>query len=230
LLEHRLFWSSPRWHHEVWSRLIARFPDSLNSLVITDRRLIQAGHAANSLDELTDRQLIHTHATHPLVFQPLFRHCWLEILTQLGSYLRQPPPTIALHVRRADYLKPSSGFYVLTEEYYRSAIDRAFSILSPVAVPQVIDVFTDDPSWCDVRLRDHRWSLRIIPGSPESDLASMAHAKLLITANSSLSAVAAHLAQIHNSQAIILTPDKWLRVVDGRLGDLRKSSWIAVKC
>ena len=230
LLENRLLLSAPRWHREAWSRLIARLPGSLNSRVITDRCLIQAAHAANSIDELIDRQLIHTHATHPLVFQPLFQDCWRDILSQLGSYLRQPPPAIALHVRRADYLKPSSGFFVLTEQYYRSAIERALSILNPTEVPKVIDVFTDDPVWCDVHLRDHRWSLRIIPGSPESDLASMAHANLLITANSSLSAVAAHLAQLRNPMSCVLTPDKWLRVVDGRLGDLRKLDWQVVKC
>jgi hypothetical protein len=230
LLEHRLSWKRDQCHHQAWSRLSARLPDRLNSHVITDRVLAKAAHAPNPIDELLDRTLIHTHATHPLIFETFFHDCWCDILTQLGHYLRQPTSDIVLHVRRADYLKSSSGFLVLTEEYYRTAIDLATSVLGAVGRSIQIDVFTDDPAWCHSRLRDSRWTLRINKGSPEQDLASMAHAGLLITANSSLSAVAAHLAQIHNPQAIILTPDKWLRVVDGQLGDLRKSSWIAVKC
>ena len=229
LLEHRFSWKVVPWHHEFWARLRARLPEAIVSTVITDCVLAEAAHAPDPLRYLSNRHVIHTHATHPLVFNPLFSESWHRILVDLGSYLRRPPPNIALHVRRADYVSHSSGFCVLPESYYRSAIERALVFSASQVSSPVIHAYSDDPAWCEAHLQDPRWSLRISVGSPEQDLASMAHARILITANSSLSAVAAHLAQLRESQTKVLTPQRWLLVDDGRLGDLRKPDWVVVK-
>jgi hypothetical protein len=56
----------------------------------------------------------------------------------------------------------------------------------------------------------------------------MAQVKTLITGNSSLSAVAAHLAQLRDPLTRVITPERWLLKDDGRLGDLRKPGWQVV--
>jgi hypothetical protein len=197
--------------------------------VLTDRVLVEAARGRPFLAGLDGVRVIHSHASHPGVFGAEFAASWQATLEALGPYRREDPPQVALHVRRADYLNPRSGFVLLGEPYYRAALGRALALVAAGdagAVP--IDVFSDDPAWCRTHLRDRRWDLRISGGTPVEDLAAMAGARVLITGNSSLSAIAAHLAQLRDPRTPVLTPAQWLLREDGRLGNLRKADWQVV--
>ena len=105
---------------------------------------------------------------------------------------------------------------------------RALAAVPTAPYPTVVHVCSDDPAWCRTHLHDPSWDLQIAGGTPEQDLATMAGAQVLITGNSSLSAIAGHLAQLRDPSALVLTPGRWLLNPDGRFGELRKAEWQVV--
>jgi hypothetical protein len=196
--------------------------------LLTDRVLVEAARGSSVLEGLAGVQVIHSHATHPGVFGAEFTSSWQATLEALGPYGRGDPPEVAVHVRRSDYLNPRSGFVLLGEPYYRAALGRALAARPAGTEPPVAHVFSDDPAWCRSHLQDPRWRLEISEGTPEEDLAAMVAARVLITGNSSLSAIAGHLAQLRDPRTTVLTPGQWLLQEDGRLGNLRKADWQVV--
>ena len=132
-----------------------------------------------------------------------------------------------MHLRRGDYLNPSSGFMALPQGYYRRAIQRIFE-----EMPQLerrIVLFSDEPDWGQAHLNDPSWELEIARGTPERDLAAMAAMQALVISNSSLSAIAAHLGESFGGLQLVICPDQWLSDPERKaLGDLRKPSWISL--
>ncbi|WP_216901707.1 alpha-1,2-fucosyltransferase [Synechococcus sp. CCY 9618] len=216
------------WHRYLPSRLRARLADPASAGVLTDRGLGEAACHPGLLQRLDWVRVIHSHATHPALFGPEFTPAWQAMLEALGPHRRLPAPWVAVHVRRTDYLHPRSGFQPLAASYYRAALALATGA-SAAAAPVLVNGFSDDPAWCRAHLQDPRWRLEVSAGTPEQDLAAMAQAQVLITGNSSLSAVAAHLAQLRDPGTRVYTPERWLRKEDGRLGDLRKPGWQVVR-
>ncbi|MBD2548362.1 alpha-1,2-fucosyltransferase [Microcystis elabens FACHB-917] len=217
------------WGRHLPARLMARLADPASAGVLTDRGLLEAVRQPPLLDRLGWVRVIHSHATHPALFGEAFTSAWRAILEVLVPHLRGPAPRVAVHVRRTDYLLPRSGFRLLGEPYYRAALERALATRgSASAAPLLVNAYSDDPTWCCDHLQDPRWRWEFGGGTPEQDLAAMAHAEMLITGNSSLSAVAAHLAQLRDPLTTVLTPERWLLKDDGRLGDLRKPGWQVV--
>jgi hypothetical protein len=159
------------------------------------------------------------------LFGEEFRIAWLTTLETLRAYAPTSPVQVAVHVRRTDYLNPRSGFIALGEAYYRSALAHALAALLGGDTPIAVHVCSDDPEWCRTHLQDPAWRLVMPVGTPEQDLATMVHARILITSNSSLSAIAGHLAQLRDPCTLVITPGHWLRNPEGRLGDLRKPEW-----
>lgn len=216
------------WPRHLTARLMARLADPSSAGVLTDRGLLEAVRQPPLRNRLGWVRVIHSHATHPALFGDEFTSAWRAINEALLSHRRGQAPTVAMHVRRTDYIHPIY-FHLLGEPYYRAALERALGMRGPAATePLLVNVFSDDPIWCRDHLQDPRWRLEFNGGTPEQDLAAMAQADLLITSNSSLSAVAAHLVQLRDPLATIFTPKRWLLKDDGRLGDLRKPGWQVV--
>jgi hypothetical protein len=230
VLRARLHCVPSPWTHHLPARLLARLADPVRSGVLTDRTLLAAVRHPPLLDRLARVRVIHSHATHLALFGPEFSAAWRGIQQAVLSHRRGQAPKLALHVRRTDYLLTRSGFHVLGEPYYRAALECALASggHAGAGAPLLVNVFSDDPTWCSAHLQDPRWRLEFSGGTPEQDLAAMAQAETLITGNSSLSAVAAHLAQLRDPLTRVITPERWLLKDGGRLGDLRKPGWQVV--
>ena len=214
------------WHRHLTYRLAARIGVPSRAGVLTDDLLIKAAEGGLQLNQLSWVRTIHSHATHPIIFGGEFTNSWQTTLDSLSAYKPRSPVKIAMHVRRSDYINPHSGFVLLNKVYYRAALGKVLEALASSPTPTLVHTFSDDPEWCRNHLQDPRWQLKISRGTPEQDLASMAHAQILITGNSSLSAVAGHLAELRNPSALVFTPQRWLLNPDnGRLGELRKATW-----
>lgn len=236
LLAGRLPLVATPWHHRAAVRLAARWRRTAAAWVLTDAALERAAAAGALPQGLGAIRLLHTHATHPALYGPSFQPAWEDLAAALEPLRSGPPPALALHVRRGDYLKPRSGFFPLEPGYYRRALElikaspalAARAGLGGASRP-MLHLFTDDPAWCRTHLGDAGWDLRVEAGSPEQDLARLASARVLITSNSSFSAVAAHLIRLKDPASLVLCPDRWLLEEDGRLGDLRSPDWLAVE-
>ena len=217
------------WHRFVLARCAARLHWLSPGSILTDQRFfVEAQHASSLLDRLGSIRVIHSHATHPCVFGDDFNAEWDLVLTRLDLYSPKSRPHIVVHVRRTDYLNPRSGFLPLGSTYYRQALTKALALLPVSQSKPRVFVCTDDPAWCSKHLTDLNWQLHLTHGSPEQDLAAMICPDVLITSNSSLSAIAGHLSQLRNPLHHILTPARWLRNPVNQLGDLRKPQWQVV--
>jgi len=210
------------WHHWLLARALRRLRP-LDRSTLTDAQLLAAG-TREELLALTPNRLI-THGTTPLLFEAPFEEAWLDIHRRLPTVRAQAG--LGLHLRRGDYLNPSSGFMALPLGYYRRAIQRVFE-----QMPQLerrIVLFSDDPDWGRAHLSDSSWVLEIASGTPEEDLAAMAAMQALVISNSSLSAIAAHLGESFGEMKLVICPDQWLSDPSRKaLGDLRKPSWISL--
>ena len=217
------------WHRHVLARITARIGRPLTRGVLTDSLLLaEANRGSSLLEQLAQIRVIHSHATHPNIFGAEFISAWQAILQEIQFYRQECDVAIAIHVRRSDYLNPRSRFWTMGEPYYRRAIAKALMLLPTGSTPPIIHVCSDDPAGCQEHLQDPSWQLKIACGTPEQDLATMVEAQVLITSNSSLSAIAGHLAQLRDPRTPVLTPGCWLRNPAGRLGDLRKPNWQVV--
>jgi hypothetical protein len=180
--------------------------------------------SSEELLALTPDRLI-THGTTTLLFEAPFEEAWLDIYRRLPQVRAQAG--LGLHLRRGDYLNPSSGFMALPLGYYRRGIQRIFEEMPHLE--RRIVLFSDDPDWGQVHLNDPSWDLEIARGTPEEDLAAMAAMRALVISNSSLSAIAAHLGESFGEMQLVICPDQWLSDPSRKaLGDLRKPSWISL--
>ena len=210
------------WHRWLLARARRR-THPLDGSTLTDAQLL-ALSSSEELLALTPDRLI-THGTTPLLFEAPFEEAWLDIHRRLPRI--QTKAGLGLHLRRGDYLNPSSGFMALPLGYYRRAIQRVFE-----QMPQLerrIALFSDDPDWGQAHLSDSSWDLEIASGTPEEDLAAMAAMQALVISNSSLSAIAAHLGESFGEMQMVICPDQWLSDPNRKaLGDLQKPSWISL--
>ena len=210
------------WHHWLLVRAVRRL-HPLDRSTLTDAQLLAAG-TSEELLALTPNRLI-THGTTPLLFESSFEEAWLDIHRRLPQV--QTKAGLGLHLRRGDYLNPSSGFMALPLGYYRRGIQRIFEQMPHLE--RRIVLFSDDPAWGQVHLQDSSWELGIAGGTPEEDLAAMAAMQALVISNSSLSAIAAHLGESFGGLQLVICPDQWLSDPERKaLGDLRKPNWISL--
>lgn len=124
-------------------------------------------------------------------------------LGTLGTQLREAH-SVAVHVRRTDYVN-NPNLVLLGTDYYQRAIER---IRHLVPSPRFF-VFSDVPDWCS-----HHFTQRDItvlshsdPYQPLVDLHLMSLARHHIIANSSYSWWAAWLGEKPGQQVIM--PDQW---------------------
>ena len=107
-------------------------------------------------------------------------------------------PTVAVHVRRGDYLSFPEHHPPLTMDYYSRAMER-FPGLRFL-------VFSDDPGWCLLNF-DRERCRTIVGQTAIQDMALMASCDHFIIANSSFSWWGAWLGR--NPEKRVVAPAKW---------------------
>ena len=123
------------WHHWLLARAHRRLRP-LNRSTLTDAQLL-ALSSSEELLALTPNRLI-THGTTPLLFEAPFEEAWQEVHRRLPKV--QARPGLGLHLRRGDYLNPSSGFMALPLGYYRRGIQRIFEQMPQLEGRQMVMV------------------------------------------------------------------------------------------
>ena len=123
--------------------------------------------------------------------------------------------TVALHIRRGDYVKFADIHLVCTPAYYENAIAY---VQSKVESP-IFYVFSEDLEWVkqNINIPNNSVFVDYNPNLPSShDMQFMSLCKHQIISNSSYSWWAAWLNQ--NQGKIVVAPDKWF--VSGRETDI----------
>ncbi|WP_316797818.1 alpha-1,2-fucosyltransferase [Pedobacter frigidisoli] len=132
--------------------------------------------------------------------------------------------SVAIHVRRGDYLKPmvESFHGVLSITYYQQAIEK---IKTSIKQPHFY-IFSDDPDWCRKEFQSLKIHFTVVSNSQSmdwEDMKMMSKCKHNIIANSSYSWWAAWL-NINEDKMIIapnnwflsapieIIPDKWIKI------------------
>ena len=135
------------------------------------------------------------------------------------------PFTVALHVRRGDYLKLNELYNVLDEGYYIRALLRIHSRVDNVII------VTDDRDWCRKHL-EPRIPHKVIysPFRDElSDFVLLHLSKTLIIANSSFSWWAAFLKHVRSRKlrdsTRIFAPASWYNV-SGQFAYMNRDSFL----
>ncbi|HEX2829931.1 MAG TPA: alpha-1,2-fucosyltransferase [Burkholderiales bacterium] len=114
--------------------------------------------------------------------------------------------SVALHVRRGDYLTTERELhFVCTDAYYAQALDHIRERVSDARV----FVFSDDPAWCRSRYTDSAQVVELAASQTEPglDLHLMSRCKHHIISNSTYSWWGAWLGT-HGGQ-IVCAPERW---------------------
>ena len=133
--------------------------------------------------------------------------------------------TVAVHVRRGDYLAPANRavFGLCAPDYYAAALDLLRRRLSK---PR-FRVFSDDPAWCRAAFSAPDVEIASVAGGDAvDDLRAMAGCRHHVLANSSLGWWGAWLGAQDDS--IVVAPMPWYNEAP-RAGDLLPESWIRLE-
>jgi hypothetical protein len=136
-------------------------------------------------------------------------------------------PSVALHVRRGDYLTPpfSDLFGVLPGDYYYRAVD----LLSSMCKDFKIYLFSDDIEWVKKEFtftQEHEFVSGSITTKGIEDFYLMTHCHHHIIANSSFSWWTAWLAQ--HPGKIVIAPKLWFANAPFDTSDVVPESWIKI--
>jgi len=168
-----------------------------------------------------------------------FKHIRQELLEEFrfpelpqaaGSLLHQITASnnsVAIHVRRGDYLKSANLNYhgVLDIDYYINSIQLLEKKMSNLNY----FVFSDDISWCQTNLLSLSPKITIISTGQDAwvDMCLMSRCSCQIIANSSFSWWAAWLNQ--SDQKIIIAPKNWfVNPPDPIFSNLIPDNWITI--
>jgi hypothetical protein len=139
------------------------------------------------------------------------------------KHLEQTPETIAVHVRRGDYvtnIHANKHHGLASKEYYQTAIKNFESQLDN---PEFF-VFSDDIEWCKKNINAVRINF-IEDTLGYEDMHLMSHCKHNIIANSSFSWWGAWLN--NNSDKIVIAPKVWFQNKDtNQATSIVPGSWI----
>ena len=119
--------------------------------------------------------------------------------------------SVAVHIRRGDYLNGKSIYHILDREYYLKAINRACLELGITDRNELnLYFFSNDIEWCRNNFADLKNAVFVdksISKSEHIDMMLMKDAKCLIMANSTFSWWSAWLSE--RPDKIIIAPDRW---------------------
>lgn len=113
---------------------------------------------------------------------------------------RSPLDTVAIHVRRTDYLQYPDSFPVLPESYYSSAIDYMIS-----QGYDAFKVYSDDIPWCRQMFNRLGASVEYSTGSAYDDIREIYNSAAMIIANSTFSLFPAVLRE---DNPLVVAPDE----------------------
>jgi hypothetical protein len=138
------------------------------------------------------------------------------ILEKCKQFISQYPNSVAIHVRRGDYVK-HPGFWTITPEYIQEALqyfnDDEYTFL----------IFSDDIEWCKHIFPE---GVIFVEGNNQfEDLCLMSLCKHNIISNSSYSWWGAYLNQNENKR--IIAPSNWF-TNPKPLNDLYPNNWIII--
>jgi len=144
----------------------------------------------------------------------------------LGKELQQRR-SVAIHIRRGDYLKISNTSGICTIDYYQKAIAR----IKEFVTPELFAIFSDDMDWCmkqfgtiigNADIRFINWNK-----GKESfrDMQLMSLCKHNIIANSSFSWWGAWLNQ--NPDKIVIAPSRWMN--SEGWSEIIPEDWMTIK-
>lgn len=143
--------------------------------------------------------------------------------------------SVAVHVRRGDYLEDKSIYHVLNKDYYIKAIDRACLELNVTSTDDLkLYFFSDDIEWCKKNFGGIKTAFFVDNSVSESehiDILLMRCARCLIMANSTFSWWSAWLSE--RSDKVVITPDRWFsdrKMNEKALEALIPNYWIMEKC
>lgn len=137
--------------------------------------------------------------------------------------------TVAVHVRRGDYLVHPELNIGDLNAYYRRAIVRMATLIKD---PHFA-FFSDDISWCKNNFSEVADNIQFIEfrdgrSKPEREFALMTKCQHHIIANSTYSWWAAYLAS-HDNQCVIM-PRKWTKGLKSQDIDLKPEHWEVIDC
>lgn len=129
----------------------------------------------------------------------------MRLVRDAGKDLIHRTNTVAIHVRRGDYLEKQQYHPVQPIEYYQKAMETAEKALGNC----FFLVFSDDPEWCNANF-SHK-NLEILNKNQDIvDLFLMAQCQHHIIANSSFSWWGAWLRRLFNStNHLVVAPKEW---------------------
>ncbi len=138
--------------------------------------------------------------------------------------------TIAVHVRRGDYLSSqfSSKYAVQGEEYYAGALEMASKLIG--SSNPMLYFFSDDIDWCRDHFTVYENAVFIddrISDSVHSDMFLMQSARCLIMSNSTFSWWSAWLSD--REDKVVIMPGQWFHDRDLNVKAVRAlhcSGWI----
>lgn len=135
--------------------------------------------------------------------------------------------SVAVHIRRGDYLKGMEGTVPLSEStYYSRAMDE---VLSQHRDAEFF-VFSNDPLWCRLRFADMN-NINIVDWNRGTDswqdMYLMSQCKHNIIADSSFSWWAAWLNRYSNKD--VFAPSKWLPSDKLLFSHILENAWITVE-
>lgn len=126
--------------------------------------------------------------------------------------------SLAVHVRRADYLEPKNSQYNVVEKKY---YEKAIAYLKNNVDISHIYFFSDDIEWCRSEFKDIENTIFVDSNLSENeltDLELMRNCKYFIIANSTFSWWGAWLSEREGK--IMIAPEKWFD--ESRYDDLNK--------
>lgn len=133
--------------------------------------------------------------------------------------------SVAIHVRRGDYVTDKLFRNISTIDYYTTAIQELYARTSP----DLILIFSNDIAWCHENISRHLQHPTIYVdwhagADSYRDMQLMTFCKHHIIANSSFSWWGAWLH--HGEQQIVICPEKWMNIHD--CASPAPTSWIKV--
>lgn len=134
--------------------------------------------------------------------------------------------SIAIHIRRGDYLNAPIYKDICEKDYYEKAIDYLFNIIDE---PQFV-IFSNDIVWCKENIEKllRGKSVEYVDNNKGQDsyldMQLMTYSRGMILANSSFSWWGAYLNQ--RKDKIVVVPHKWANIDRGE--DIYEADWIKI--
>lgn len=144
--------------------------------------------------------------------------CYRAVLSQIDG-----SESVAVSVRRGDYLGIPNTQGICSGDYYR----RALALITARFPHRRIFVFSDDIPWCRQHMDDLGATFveSVTPFEPEQDLRLLSHCRHFVLANSTFAWWGAWLSP--HADKMVVGPSKWMQDAEP-CSDILPARWIRV--